>query len=239
MKIAIIIPCYNEAGSIADFITSLHQIKEQYGLDLTPIVINDCSTDQTEGIIQSLDCIVLNLPVNLGIGGAVQTGFRYALQNGFDWAIQMDGDGQHPATELPNIISSLQQSNADVVIGSRFLRRQGFQSTALRRVGIRWFCWMLRWLTHNRITDPTSGFRILNRRAMQIVDTYYPNEYPEPEILVHFLFAQLTVREVPVSMEARKSGESSIHHWKSVYYMLKVTSGILFSHFRLKVYGKH
>jgi glycosyltransferase involved in cell wall biosynthesis len=239
MKVAIVIPCYNEAGAIGDFIDSLHMLRLHESLTLTPVVVNDCSTDQSLAVVRELDCVVLDLPINLGIGGAVQTGFRYALQNGFDVAVQMDGDGQHPADQLPKLLRLFASGEADVAIGSRFIDKEGFQSTALRRVGISWFSFFIHWLTRKRITDPTSGLRALNRKAMAIVDRYYPRAYPEPEILIHFIHEQLRVVEVPVRMQERLTGVSSIHSWKSVYYMLKVSFGILFSHFRLLRYGKY
>jgi glycosyltransferase involved in cell wall biosynthesis len=238
MKIAIIIPCYNEAGSIGTFLQHLHRVREQHQWALTPVVVNDCSTDHTLEIVRALDCVVLDLPVNLGIGGAVQTGFRYAWQQGYDLAIQMDGDGQHPADELPKILEPFRRGEADVVIGSRFLEKQGFQSSSLRRLGIRWFSWLLQRLCGQRISDPTSGFRAMNRRAIELIKEFYPNEYPEPEILVHFLHRRLRVQEVPVRMEARQAGQSSIHSWKTAYYMLKVSFAICFSHIRLQFYGK-
>jgi glycosyltransferase involved in cell wall biosynthesis len=239
MKVAIVIPCYNESGAIADFIASLHALRLEQRIDLTPVVVNDCSTDDTLAVVRGLDCTVLDLPVNLGIGGAVQTGFRYARRRGFDVAVQMDGDGQHPASELPKLLAHFASGQADVVIGSRFIDKEGFQSTALRRIGIAWFSFFVHLLTRQRITDPTSGLRALGPRAMQIVDAFYPKEYPEPEILVHFVHKGLRVVEVPVLMQERLAGVSSIHSWKSVYYMLKVSFGILFSHLRLSRYGKH
>ncbi len=240
MKIAIVIPCFNEQDNIAAFVQSLQGLKHEHKIDLTPIVVNDCSTDNTATVLAQLrDTIVLQLPINLGIGGAVQTGFRYALQHGFDAAIQMDGDGQHPASELPKLLIVWEKEQADVVIGSRFLTFEGFQSTWLRRVGIIWFSRLIRLVSGQKITDPTSGFRLLNKKAMKIVDKYYPIEYPEPEILTHFLHRNLTVREVQVEMSERLGGVSSIKSWKSAYYMLKVTAGILFSKLRLMIYDKH
>lgn len=240
MKIAIVIPCFNEQENIAAFVQSLCSLKQAQKIDLTPIVVNDRSTDGTASVLAQLqDAVVLQLPINLGIGGAVQTGFRYALQHGFDAAVQMDGDGQHPASELPKLLILWEKAGADVVIGSRFLTFEGFQSTRLRRVGIVWFSLLIRLISGKKITDPTSGFRLLNKKAMQIVDKYYPIEYPEPEILAHFLHRNLTIREVQVQMNARLGGVSSINSWKSAYYMLKVTAGIIFSKIRLLIYGKH
>jgi glycosyltransferase involved in cell wall biosynthesis len=238
MKIALIIPCYNEADNIAAFIHSLCAFRMQSGIDFSIVVVNDCSIDATGALLKRLPCLTLTLPINLGIGGAVQTGFRYAFEHGYDVAVQMDGDGQHPATELPKLLRVFAEQKPDIVIGSRFVRGEGFQSTPLRRIGIRYFTFLIKALTGKKITDPTSGFRALNRRAMAIVNSYYPNEFPEPEILIHFLAQDLKVVETPVIMQERNGGVSSIRSWKSVYYMLKVTAGILFSQFRMTYHAK-
>lgn len=232
MKIAVIVPAYNESGSIAAVVHELRGTAEAAGLDLTVVVVNDCSTDNTGAIIAALPCVALHLPVNLGIGGAVQTGFRYAAENGFAAAVQVDGDGQHPADALPLMIKHAETNGSDVVIGSRFITGQGFQSSALRRMGIRWFSRLNRLLTGLHITDTTSGLRLLNARALALVCRWYPDEYPEPEILIQFARAKLVVHEVPVHMRERQGGTSSIDAVRAVYYMWKVTLAILFTRFR-------
>ncbi len=238
MKIAVVIPCFNEEQSIERVVASVVSLKKETGLDLLAVVVDDRSTDGSLALARRLDCAVLALPINLGIGGAVQTGIRFAFENGFDLALQMDGDGQHPASEIPKLLAVFEKDGlADVAIGSRFLEKEGFQSSAARRVGIRYFSGLTNLLFGKRITDPTSGFRAFNRRAMAVIAGFYPDKFPEPEILVHFFHNKLKVVETPVVMSGRLGGVSSISSWKSVYYMLKVTLGILFSHIRLSRYG--
>jgi glycosyltransferase involved in cell wall biosynthesis len=232
MKTAAIVPAYNESQSIAAVVNGLKAAAAQAGIDLTVVVVNDCSKDNTGAIIDMLPCVALHLPVNLGIGGAVQTGFRYALENGFEAAVQVDGDGQHPAEAVPLLLRELQNGNGDVVIGSRFITGQGFQSSFVRRLGIRWFSRLNFLLTGLRVADTTSGLRMFNRRALELVCHWYPDEYPEPEILVQFARAGLRVKEIPVQMRERQGGTSSIDSVRAVYYMWKVTLSIIFTRLR-------
>ena len=169
----------------------------------------------------------LNLPVNLGIGGAVQTGYKYALEKGYDVAVQVDGDGQHDPKYLSNLLKCLIEEKADMVIGSRFIENQGFQSTFMRRIGIVYFTRLIRALTGKTITDPTSGFRMAGRDVIRMFATQYPKDYPEPESIVTLLKNDMKVLEVPVRMKERQGGESSIKMTNSVYYMIKVSLAIL------------
>lgn len=237
IKLAIIIPCYNEEENIGKLLLSLRQLKVE-GVEIYPLPVNDCSKDNTLTEIKKHTRRLLNLPINLGIGGAVQSGFKYALKNNFDIAIQVDGDGQHPVEEIKNLILPLIQNKADVVIGSRFIQKQGFQSTTLRRTGIQFFKHLLKFLTGIKITDSTSGFRALNKKALTLVCDYYPDDYPEPEALVLYALNHLTIQEIPVQMHERMGGKSSIGAFSSVYYMIKVSLGILFIYIRLKFRGK-
>ncbi len=230
MKVAVVIPAYNEEESISLVVDEINSINVNY--ELIAVVVNDCSTDKTAEIIDRLDCIALHLPVNLGIGGAVQSGFHFAHENNFDYAVQLDGDGQHPAHEIPNLIDLSIKQNLDVVIGSRFLNKQGFQSSFMRRVGIRWFSILNKMLTGNHVADTTSGFRLYNRKALEVVTEYYPDEYPEPEALVLYAKRKLRVGEMPVIMRERQGGTSSINAIRSLYYMWKVTLGVLFTYIR-------
>lgn len=232
MKIAAIVPAYNESQSIAAVVHELNAAARQAGISLTVVVVNDCSKDDTGTIIDALPCVALHLPVNLGIGGAVQTGFRYALENGFDAAVQVDGDGQHPAEAVPLLLQEMQNNRCDVVIGSRFITGQGFQSSFVRRLGIQWFSRLNKLLTGLRVADTTSGLRLFNRRALEMVSHWYPDEYPEPEILVQFARADLQIKETPVQMRERQGGTSSIDSVRAVYYMWKVTLAILFTRMR-------
>ena len=203
-----------------------------HGIKLVPVIINDCSSDQTASIINHLPCIAIHLPVNLGIGGAVQTGLRYAIKHAFDAAVQVDGDGQHPADAIPELAKEMQHRNLDVVIGSRYLEKKGFQSSWLRRTGIRYFVWINHLLTGKKILDSTSGFRLMNRKTMELITEIYPDEYPEPEALILYHKLALKVGEYPVTMRERQGGVSSINSFSSVYYMLKVSLAILFTRIR-------
>ena len=191
------------------------------------MIINDCSTDNTLEMCRHHGFHYLNLPVNLGIGGAVQTGYRYAFYHGYDLAVQFDGDGQHSAAHLEDMAKVLEKSGADMVIGSRFIEKEGFQSSGLRRVGIRYFTMLIRLLTGKTITDPTSGMRMVNRKLLEKFTNEYPKDYPEPESVVTILSENYKVKEVPVIMNEREEGVSSISLRNSVYYMIKVSFAIL------------
>jgi len=233
-RILVVIPCYNEEKTIASVVAQIAECRRLHQLNLDILVVNDCSRDNTMRVVRQLDCLCLDLPVNLGIGGAMHSGYRYAYRYNYDIAIQVDGDGQHPANEIPSLLTPLFSDKADVVIGSRFLNRIGFQSTFTRRLGIRFFTGLNWLLIGQTIRDSTSGFRAMNRRTLAIVDGYYPDEYPEPEAIVQFGLHKLRIREVPVEMLERQGGVSSITSFKSIYYMAKVTLGSLFLFARLK-----
>jgi glycosyltransferase involved in cell wall biosynthesis len=233
-RIAVIIPAFNEAGAIAGVVRGVLALRESSALSIDAIVVNDCSTDDTAARAECEECTVLDLPVNLGIGGAVQTGFRYAFRHGYDVAIQVDGDGQHAPEDIPALLAAFTEQHADVVVGSRFLAYDGFRSNALRRIGIRYFSMMTRLLAGVRILDSTSGFRALDRRALKIVNAYYPDQFPEPEAILLYALHGLRIVEVPVRMLERRNGRSSIGMTASVYYVLKVTLTIAFSYLRLR-----
>lgn len=223
MKRLVIIPAYNEEGAILDTVTDIRSKAPEFDV----IVINDCSTDSTRKILEDNAIAHINLPMNLGIGGAVQTGYIYAEKHGYDVAVQMDGDGQHDASYLKDMLAVMKQKKADMVIGSRFIENKGFQSSSLRRVGINFFTGWIRKLTHQTITDPTSGMRMVKRRIIELFAEDYPKDYPEPETVVTILKNGYSISEVPVVMKARTSGESSISMRKSVYYMFKVSIACL------------
>ena len=234
MKIATIVPAYNEEKAIANVVSDILQTAQSQNLSITVIVVNDCSVDTTSEIISKLNCVALDLPVNLGIGGAVQTGFKYAFENGFDYAIQIDGDGQHPASEIPKLISFAKENNLDVVIGSRFMSKEGFQSSVVRRFGINYFKWLNRFLVGITINDSTSGLRLINKKTLEIVSDYYPDEYPEPEAIILYSLNKLKIGEVSVNMKERQGGVSSISSVSSIYYMFKVTLAIIYTFIRIK-----
>lgn len=223
MKCLIIIPAYNEAKNIEKVIDNLLENFPQYDY----VIINDGSTDNTKEICGRKRYQVLNLPVNVGIGGAVQTGYRYARENNYDAAVQIDGDGQHDISYLDGMLELLTEGQTDIVIGSRFVEREGFQSSHVRRVGIRLLS-ILGWLlTGVRVRDITSGYRLVNRRFINIFAEDYPADYPEPEALVIAAVYRGKIREYPVIMRERENGTSTITLRKSVYYMIKVTLAML------------
>lgn len=228
MKKLIIIPAYNESGNIKRTISDI----QEKAKDFDYIIINDCSTDDTRKICEENGFNVVNLPVNLGIGGAVQTGYKYAFRNGYDMAVQVDGDGQHDPGFLGDMADYLLEEGLDMVIGSRFIKKEGFQSSMARRLGIKYFSALIRIFTGKMITDPTSGLRIVNRDIIHIFSQNYPKDYPEPESVVMVLNQKKKVSEMPVIMRAREDGVSSISAKKSVYYMVKVTLAILIEQIR-------
>ena len=234
IKIAAIVPAYNEEKTIATVVNDIKHIAMSSSWTIDVIVVNDCSKDATETIITHLDCIVLNLPINLGIGGAVQTGFKYAFEKNYDYAIQVDGDGQHPANEIPKLIDTAMQHQYDVVIGSRFIMNKGFQSSAIRRFGIHYFKKLNKLLIGKTIYDSTSGFRLINKKVLSIVNEIYPDEYPEPEAIILYALNHLKIGEVAVEMKERQGGVSSIGFTSSIYYMFKVTLAIIYTFIRIK-----
>ena len=228
MKKLIIIPAYNEQESIKKTVEDI--IKNAPEFDY--IVINDCSTDRTKEICETEKFNVVHLPVNLGIGGAVQTGYLYAARNGYDIAVQVDGDGQHDPKFLSKMAEFIEAEHADMVIGSRFINKEGFQSSGARRVGIKYFTMLIKLPTGAKITDPTSGLRMVNREIIEFFAEEYPKDYPEPESVVAILRRKKKVLELPVIMRERSGGVSSISMKKSVYYMIKVSLAILIERIR-------
>ena len=190
-KVLIVIPCYNEEASLPSLLPELLSTVLPNGYQLEALIVNDCSKDNTSAVAKKYKATVIDLPVNLGIGGAVQTGIRYALEQGYDIAIQLDGDGQHPPKELPKLINYHLETGANIVIGSRFLEKEGFQSSFARRLGIKYFHWVNRLMTGLQIYDSTSGFRLFDRKAIELAAFNYPDEYPEPESLVVFSKAEV------------------------------------------------
>lgn len=229
-KLAVVIPAYNEEASIAGVVNDVLTSAANEFVSIVPVVVDDGSHDATSAKAAETSCVLLKLPCNLGIGGAVQTGFRYAFENNFDYAMQLDGDGQHPATEISKFFDYLQlHPHTDVVIGSRYIVKTGFQSSAMRRMGINMIKLIIRLLTRLSITDATSGFRLLNRKALAIVSNNYPDEYPEPESIIIYHKHNLHIAEIPVSMKSRQGGKSSIRDFASLYYMIKVSLAIFFT----------
>ena len=231
IKVLIIIPAYNEEENIAEVIEHLTSLLMTGTLDahlsVNYLIINDGSRDSTLEICDKRHFQYLNLPINLGIGGAVQAGYVYAARNGYDIAVQMDGDGQHDIAYLGAMLKPLLEDEADIVIGSRFLEKEGFQSSGIRRIGIKFLSFLIRITTGKKIMDVTSGFRAVNKRFINIYVNDYPTDYPEPEAIVTAIMHKGRIMEVPVQMRAREGGSSSITFRKSIYYMIKVTLAIL------------
>ena len=228
MKNLIIIPAYNEQECIKE---TIEMIKRD-APDFDYVVINDHSTDDTLTILKQNHINFVNLPANLGIGGAVQTGYLYAYENDYDTAVQVDADGQHDPKYLAMMLDAMKNENADMIIGSRFIENKGFQSTFARRIGITYFTKLIRMLTGATITDPTSGLRMGNRKVIELFAKDYPRDYPEPESIVALLKRGMKIKEVPVMMRERQGGVSSINLEKSVYYMIKVSMAILIENHR-------
>jgi hypothetical protein len=235
-RVLIIIPCYNEAENVTLLYSDLLDVKIE-GCSITPLFINDHSRDTTKEKLIGMGITFLDNPINIGIGGTVQLGFMYASENDFDFAVQMDGDGQHPPKELYKLIAPLLKNEADVIIGSRFIDNKGFQSSALRRLGINFFSLLNKSLVGIVIKDSTSGYRAYNKKAISEFIHYYPDEYPEPEAIVYLAHKKLKIREVSVLMNERVNGVSSIRRFSTIYYMIKVSLNSIFLHLKMKSNG--
>lgn len=223
MKTLLIIPAYNEADNIAEFIQCLRTEYSEYDY----IVINDCSTDETRHILQENHINYLDLPVNLGIGGGVQTGYRYALENHYDITVRLDGDGQHDPQYICDLIAPIESGQADIVIGSRFVQKEGFQSSSLRRFGIKFLSGLIKLLSGVYVRDVTSGMWAVNRKVIEEYSRNYAQDYPEPEALLSSGLMKDRVVEVPVQMRERQGGTSSISAFRSAYYMIKVSIALI------------
>ncbi len=222
-KTLVIIPALNEVDSIAHVIGLIQQHAPWADI----AVINDGSTDDTQAIATQCGAIVLNMPYNVGIGAAVQTGFLYAAQHGYEVTVQNDGDGQHNPQEIPLLVSDLIASGSDLVVGSRYIEDRGYVTPMARKVGIVILARIISVITRQKFTDPTSGFRASSQRTIRVCAATYPHDYPEPEAVVLLHRAGLRLREIPVTMNPRYGGKSSITPIKSGVYMLKVILAIL------------
>jgi glycosyltransferase involved in cell wall biosynthesis len=226
-----IVPAFNEERNIGRLLGELRLIDP--GLEV--VVISDGSTDRTAEVALAAGAHVVRLPFNIGIGGAVQTGFRYAWEGGYELAVRLDGDGQHDPGQLGAVVAPVVTGEADIAIGSRFMGEGGYRSSAARRVGIRVLARAVSLITHQRLTDTTSGFQALNRRAIALYAADLPHDYPEVEGIVMAIRHKIRVREVPVTMREREHGHSSIGALASVYYMIKVLLAIFVDSFRRDV----
>ena len=227
-KILIIVPAFNEESSVGEVIEGVRSCLPQADI----LVVNDGSTDSTSDRARANGAIVLDLPFNLGIGGAMQTGFRYACEKGYDIAVQVDGDGQHSPREIVKLVGAVENEHLDMAIGSRFIGDVEYKASAMRRLGISILSGIISVIVRQKITDPTSGFRAANRRAIQLFASDYPQDYPEPEILVLLSRSGLKMKEIPVKIVQRSYGESSITWIRSAYYMIKVLLAIFVDCFK-------
>jgi len=223
MKILVIIPAYNEEENIEIVVNNLIENYPQYDY----IIVNDGSNDSTEKICKDKNYSFLSLPVNLGIGGCVQAGYIYAVENDYDIAIQLDGDGQHDPVYIETLIKPIISGNSDMVIGSRFIEKEGFQTSIMRRFGIKIIKVVIKFCCGIDINDTTSGFRATSKSLNKFFSVNYAHDYPEPEAIVSSVLNGYKVIEVPVVMNERIGGESSIKHMKSAYYMIKVSLALI------------
>lgn len=226
MKALVIIPCYNEEKNIVKTVEQIKNTKLKE-IDLDYIVINDGSIDNTKNVLINNNINFIDLPFNLGIGGAVQTGYKYAYYNNYDVAIQFDGDGQHNSNYIKELIKEIKKGN-NIVIGSRFVSELSeFKSTKMRRVGIIFLSWLIKIVSGRKIYDPTSGFRAADKEIIKLFANNYPIDYPEPDTIVTIIKKGYKVSEIPVEMMSREHGKSSINPIKSIYYMIKVSLAII------------
>lgn len=227
-KVLLIIPAYNEEVNILNTYNSIVKYNKENKTKYDAIVINDCSKDKTKKILEDNNIPHINLVHNLGIGGAVQTGYKWAYMNDYDIAVQFDGDGQHDVRYVKNIIEPIIKDNADMVIGSRFVKKiDTFQSTRARRAGIKIISFFIKKATGKKIYDTTSGFRAVNKEIIKDFSISYPLEYPEPLTTAEILKKKYRVKEIPVEMKERTGGVSSIRSWKNAYYMINVTLSLI------------
>ena len=234
MKILVIIPCYNEQESIERVIENL----KANAPFADYLIVNDCSTDKTLRILQANGMNYINNPVNLGIGGGVQAGYLYARENGYDVAVQMDGDGQHDPKYLEKVCAPVIDGTYDMCIGSRFIEKEGFQSSFMRRLGINIISFMIKLFTGKKIYDVTSGYRACNKELINFFADNYADDYPEPKAIITSVLSGFKVGEVPVVMVERQGGTSSIRSLKSAYYMIKVCLALVVDRIKVRKAGK-
>jgi glycosyltransferase involved in cell wall biosynthesis len=223
-----IVPAFDEEQTIGRVITEIRAFDPGFEI----LVVDDGSTDRTAAVAEAHGARVLTLPFNLGIGGAVQTGYLYARDNGFELAVQIDGDGQHDAREVSRLVGPILEKRADMVVGTRFAEGGGYRGTRIRRIGIHLFAAIVSLMVRQRVTDTTSGFRAVNRKAIRLFAVDYPHDYPEVEATVLLSRHGLTMVEVPVVMRIREEGTSSITTLRSGYYMVKVLLALFVGLFR-------
>ena len=227
--VLVIIPAHNEAEALKGVLDELQARAHAFDV----VVVNDGSTDATAAVARMAGYRVLDLCLNLGIGGAVQAGFKYAREQGYEIAVQMDGDGQHPADQVELLVAPVRAGECEMSIGSRFLGgNDEYEGSRWRRMGTRLLSWICVLVTGQRITDATSGFRAFGPRALRYLATYYPADYPEPETIVLLHRQRLVIKEVSVRMRPRQAGQSSISGVRAVSYMAQVSLSLLLAVFK-------
>jgi len=231
LKRIAIVPAFNEEGSVGAVIDEIRS----FDPELEVVVVDDGSRDRTSAVAAARGAHVVRLPFNLGIGGAVQTGFRFAHEQGFELAVRLDGDGQHDPAQLSALLEPVLAGEADIAVGSRFVATGGYRSTRSRRFGIGILARTVSALVRQRVTDPTSGFQALNRQGIALFAANYPHDYPEVEATVMLFKHRLRLQEVAVTMRERAAGQSSIGNIRSAYYMVKVLLAIFVALFRRNV----
>ena len=230
-RVVAVVPAFEEEAAIGAVVAGIRE----FDPEIDVVVVDDGSGDGTAAAAVAAGAVVVRLPFNLGIGAAVQTGFRYALEQDYDIAVRLDGDGQHDPTELPKLLGPLERGEADVVTGSRFREAGSYRPPLGRRLGITWFAKLVSLLARQRVTDTTSGFQALNRAAISLFARDYPSDYPEVEATVLLLKHRLRLVEVQVEMRERETGSSSITFLRSLYYAIKVTLALFVGIFRRPV----
>jgi glycosyltransferase involved in cell wall biosynthesis len=233
VRLLVIIPAYNEQVALKGLLEELRAMPRLQGVELEAVVVDDGSADLTAEVAKEGQARVLRLCRNVGIGGAVQSGIRLAHREGFDAAIQLDGDGQHPPSEIAKLVEQARGNAApDIVVGTRYQGKDNFRSTLLRRLGSWWLRTVLRVITRVRVSDPTSGYRLYGRRALRLFGDTYPYDFPEPESLAIARARGLSIAEVPVQMRERQGGTTSISGFSPIYYMFKVTIAVVLTYVR-------
>ncbi|MFL7838435.1 MAG: glycosyltransferase family 2 protein [Candidatus Promineifilaceae bacterium] len=223
-RVMALIPAYNEEENIPTVVQGIRQVLPQADI----VVIDDCSTDRTVEVARASRAVVVRLPSNLGIGGAVQTGLKFARAQGYDTIIRLDGDGQHDPQDIPALLAAIKSGKVDAVFGSRFMGKDSTMTIPIsRRLGIKTFAFLVSILTRQKATDTTSGYMCLNRYAIDVLADYLPQDYPEVEGRVILHKAGLTTLELPAHMRSRMAGISSINGWRSIYYAVKVSIAAL------------
>lgn len=228
MRILVVIPAYNEEKTIEKVIDGVRVSLPE----ADTLVVNDGSDDSTSELARKKGVTVLDMPYNLGIGGAMQAGYLYAWRNQYNVVCQVDGDGQHPPSELKKLVEPILEGRSDMVVGSRYLSKGGFRSTFQRRIGNKFFALLISLITGRVVTDPTSGFRAMNRKVIEFFAQQYPPDYPEAEALILLYKRNLSFEEIPIVMQERQGGTSSIGFIRAIYYMIKVTISIMIGSMR-------